>query len=71
MASRCLQEMRVEGNDALLARQLAVKARQADGEGLKSAHGIVVVQGEDVLGHSAKLHDDVVDCTENVQRVRL
>lgn len=40
--------------------QLAVKTRQADGEGLKGAHGIVVVQSEDVFGHSAKLHDDVV-----------
>lgn len=40
--------------------QLAVKARQADGKGLKGAHGVVVVQSEDVFGHSAELHDDVV-----------
>lgn len=44
------------------AGQLAVEARQADGEGLQGAHGIVVVQGEDVLGYSAKLHDNVVGC---------
>lgn len=43
-----------------LARQLAVKAGQADGKGLKSTHGIVIVQGEDVFCHSAKLHDDVI-----------
>lgn len=47
-----------------LAGQLAVEARQADGEGLEGAHGVVVVQGEDVLGHTAKLHDDVVGCRE-------
>lgn len=29
---------------------------------MQGAHGIVVVQGEDVLGYSAKLHDDVVGC---------
>lgn len=45
-----------------LAGQFAVEAGQADGEGLQSAHGVVVVQGEDVFGHSAELHDDVISC---------
>ena len=40
--------------------QLTVEARQADGKGLQGTHGVVVVQSEDVLGHAAKLHDDVV-----------
>lgn len=43
-----------------LAGQLAVEAGQANGEGLKGTHGVVVVEGEEVLCHSAKLHDDVV-----------
>lgn len=43
-----------------LAGQFAVEARQADGEGLQSTHGVVVVQGEDVFRHSAELHDDVI-----------
>lgn len=43
-----------------LAGQLAVEAGQADGEGLQGAHGVVVVQREDVLRHSAELHDDVI-----------
>lgn len=43
-----------------LAGQLAVEAGEADGEGLKSAHGIIVVQGENVFSDSAELHDDVV-----------
>lgn len=47
-----------------LASQFAVEARQANGEGLEGAHGVVVVQGEDVLGHSTKLHDYVVGCRE-------
>lgn len=42
------------------AGQLAVKARQANGKGLESTHGVVVVESEDVFSHSAKLHDDVV-----------
>ncbi len=42
------------------AGQLAVKARQANGKGLKSTHRVVVVQREDVFSHSAKLHDNVV-----------
>ena len=45
-----------------LAGQFAVKAGQANGEGLQGTHGVVVVQGEHVLCHSAKLHDDVVRC---------
>lgn len=44
----------------LFTGQLAVEAREADGERLKSTHGIIVVQSEDVFGHSAKLHDNVV-----------
>lgn len=43
-----------------LAGQFAVEAGQADGEGLKSAHGVVVVQSEDVFRYSAELHDDVI-----------
>lgn len=47
-----------------LAGQFAVEARQADGKGLEGAHGVVVVQGEDVLSHTTKLHDYVVGCRE-------
>lgn len=43
----------------LLAGQLAVKAGEADGKGLKSAERVVVVQRELILGHTPKLHDDV------------
>lgn len=44
----------------LFTGQLAVEARQANGKRLKSAHGIVVVQSEDVFSNSTKLHDNVV-----------
>lgn len=48
-----------------LARQLAVETGEADGEGLERAHGVVVVQGEDVFSHTTELHDDVVGWREN------
>lgn len=54
-----------------LTGQLAVEARQADGESLEGAHGVVVVQCEDVLGHTAKLHDDVVSWGEETTSVQL
>lgn len=44
----------------LFTGQLAVEARQANGKRLKSAHGIVVVQSEDVFSNSTKLHNNVV-----------
>ena len=42
------------------ARQLAVEARERDPEGLERAHRVPVVHGEDVVGDSSELHDDVV-----------
>lgn len=53
-------ELKVHPPMRSLAGQFAVEARQADGEGLQSAHGVVVVQSEDVFCHSAELHDDVI-----------
>lgn len=47
-------------SEGSFAGQLAVKARQANGKGLKSTHGVVVVQSEDVFSNSPKLHYNVV-----------
>lgn len=41
-------------------RQLAVKAGQPDGEGLKGAQWVVIVEREHVISHTSKLHDYVV-----------
>lgn len=41
-------------------RQLAVKAGQPDGEGLKCAQWVVIVQREHVVSHASELHDYVV-----------
>lgn len=41
-------------------RQLAVKAGQPDGEGLKCAQWVVIVQCEHVISHTSELHDYVV-----------
>lgn len=40
--------------------QLAVEARQPDGKGLQGTQWVVVIQGEHVILHASKLHDDVV-----------
>lgn len=44
----------------LLAGQLAVEAGQGNGEGLQRTQRVVVVHGEHILSHAAKLHHDVV-----------
>ena len=44
-----------------LAGQFAVEAGERHPKGLEGAHGVAVVHGEDVLGHAAELHDDVVE----------
>ena len=57
----CLVFQNVNKNcSRLFTRQLAVKARQCYSEGLQCAHGVPVVHGEHVVGHSSELHDDVV-----------
>lgn len=40
--------------------QLAVKAGQPDGEGLKCTQRVVIVQCEHIISHTTKLHDYVV-----------
>lgn len=47
-------------NQSLFTGKLRVEAGEGDAEGLQGAHGVAVVHGEDVLGHPAELHDDVL-----------
>lgn len=54
-----------------LAGQFAIEAREANGKGLESTHGVAIVQSEDVFGYSAKLHYDVVRCRERNMMKRL
>lgn len=44
----------------LFTGQLAVEAGQGDGEGLQGTQRVVVIHGEHVLCHTAKLHHNVV-----------
>ena len=46
----------------LLTSQLAVKTWKGNSKGLQRAHWVVVVHGEHVLSHAAKLHHNVVSC---------
>lgn len=44
----------------LFTCDFAIEAGECDGEGLHGTHRVVVVQRENVIGYSAKLHHDVV-----------
>lgn len=44
----------------LLTGQFAVEAGESNSEGLQRTHGVVIVHGEDVFSHTAKLHHDVI-----------
>lgn len=44
----------------LFTRDFTVKAGECDGKGLHSTHRVVVVQRENVISYSAKLHHNVV-----------
>lgn len=52
----------------LLTSQLAVKTGKGNGKGLQCTHWVVVVHGEHVLSHAAKLHHDVVSCERGQKR---
>lgn len=55
---QCLQ---IRGNLCVLfTSDFAVKTGQSDGKGLHSAQRVVVVQRENVVSYSAKLHHNVV-----------
>jgi len=44
----------------LFTGNFAIKAGECDGKGLHGTHGVVVVQRENVISYSSKLHYDVV-----------
>lgn len=48
--------------ELLFACNFAIKARERYGKGLHGTHWVVVVQGENVISYSTKLHHDVVHC---------
>lgn len=50
------------GGGGLFAGQFAVETGKGDAKGLKRTHRVVVVHGEHILRHTAKLHHDVVHC---------
>lgn len=49
----------------LFTCNFAIKARERYGEGLHGTHRVAVVQCENVVGYSAKLHHNVVHCKKN------
>lgn len=48
--------------ELLFACNFAIKARERYGKGLHGTHWVAVVQGENVISYSTKLHHDVVHC---------
>lgn len=46
----------------LFTRYFAIEARERYGKGLHGTHRVAVVQRENVIGYSAKLHHNVVHC---------
>lgn len=52
-----------------LTGQLTIEGGQGDGKSLHGTQGEAVIHGEDVLGHAAKLHHDVILCRTRQQGV--
>lgn len=57
----CERELDALGS-LLFTRNFAIEARERYGKGLHGAHRVAVVQCENVIGYSAKLHHNVVHC---------
>lgn len=53
-----------------LTGQLTIEGGQGDSKSLHGTQGEAVIHGEDVLGHAAKLHHDVILCETRQQGVR-
>lgn len=54
--------------ELLFACNFAIKARERYGKGLHGTHGVAVVQGENVISYSTKLHHDVVHCKKKKKK---
>lgn len=51
----------------LFTRKFSIEARKRYGKGLYGTHRVAVVQRENVIGYSAKLHHNVVHCGEKTR----
>lgn len=49
----------------LFASDFAIKAGERDGKGLDGTQGVVIVQSENVISYSSKLHHNVVHWKES------
>lgn len=56
--------------ELLLACNFAIKARERYGKGLHGTHWVAVVQGENVVGYSTKLHHNVVHCEKRKDELK-
>lgn len=54
----------------LFASDFAVKAGECDGKGLDGTQGVVIVQSENVISYSSKLHHNVVHWKKKRKKVK-
>lgn len=54
----------------LFTRNFAIEARERYSKGLHGTHRVAVVQRENVIGYSAKLHHNVVHCGKKKKKRR-